>query len=1262
MTSTILQQSQTTTILVGETGRHIINLYGGGANPTPKAPRVITEDYTVVRSDIGRWIISDSDAPVNLFYPNDIPVGSIEIFQRGSGQITVVPISGATFRNTELRSAGRDIDQKRMTLFSYGDTTAVLFGDTVEGIAEWSIIGNASVEEGDVTNFVIWRPDSTNQSSSFAIKVTGTGFASAGFSETLVEALTRLTALDSNITFDGVDTLTLTPEARNPIPLQFFARPQYTALGNRSVRITISDPSVGDLSVDSAYVDTTIVNVSRPYDPMDWFTTSTQTLAAAASSGATTLTLNDVSDVDRYSHVSGTGITAGTYITAINGSVVTLSAAISANLSVGASISVKRGGFFFDFNDSTTMTLDGSNNCSSVTDKVNGYQITQGTANRRPVFSATAINSGGGLTFDGVNDWLSSTSAPLAKLLDHARAEYTIFLIGRLNAFSSTGKWMDGVKALDAHSSNGAMSTTTTSVTAGLKELQSSEVTGIPYIFNLKSDGSTVQVKANGTRVYMPATLVADAASGQRDLRVDDISGIKPEMFARVTKTKGIRATESSNVGIITTSEYKVSSTTDSPKTITMNQNLVELMRSGQEVEFFSHIPVNLSPTVAKTTTTFSVGGSVSSNAYVSATIGAILVIPRTLQHQVEMGIVKFFSNRYSANTTTTTTAGSTIGTKKLTVASASNVKLYQRVSGTGIPSNAVVCKVNTTTNEVWIDEPVVTPGVANGTTLTFTNCGFKPATMIDLNNFDMIYHDGFETGADLSNSGEGWKPYYGDPANPGTFATAYGALGRGSTNNLGVEYQWYLDVLNYAPWKQYPVLIPFSDANVRKGGIKITAIPTPTEIADLIGYVPPEPANYKYISSYLRWAGARYVQYGYFECRMKGNKVVGSWPAFWLTAANGQWPPEIDILEQYGQQPGVSQQTIHCSRNFNSGLFQNRSFSNVGEMIDNMGDRYVTFGVEVAPNHITFYLNREKTVSYMPNWDHHTPYLVQLNLAVLKSKVLNTIDEMQMWVDYVNVWRRKDATVTLTGTEQAETTALVAAMSVAPTTTRKNLINAVIEELKLTSADLGGSLWDRLDGIGCCEAHDAQAARIDWKNPSRIGTVVGSPTFTVDRGYVGVLNTSYIDMGFQLSIDTGYQLNSTLNQSHIGVATGSVTNTTSIAVGTTSFNIMPKSSNQLTASLWSSAARTVTIASSTGHFVVTRNHFHYCYHQNGALTSGKPDAGNNTTTTDSQTFRFANGTTRVGWWHVGDYLTPDDVRRLYAIIRKYRLAVGAVS
>lgn len=45
----------------------------------------------------------------------------------------------------------------------------------------------------------------------------------------------------------------------------------------------------------------------------------------------------------------------------------------------------------------------------------------------------------------------------------------------------------------------------------------------------------------------------------------------------------------------------------------------------------------------------------------------------------------------------------------------------------------------------------------------------------------------------------------------------------------------------------------------------------------------------------------------GFFEVRAKFSGKVGSWPAAWLIPQNFSWPPEDDIVENWGQTPNNS-------------------------------------------------------------------------------------------------------------------------------------------------------------------------------------------------------------------------------------------------------------------------------------------------------------------------------------------------------------------
>lgn len=77
-----------------------------------------------------------------------------------------------------------------------------------------------------------------------------------------------------------------------------------------------------------------------------------------------------------------------------------------------------------------------------------------------------------------------------------------------------------------------------------------------------------------------------------------------------------------------------------------------------------------------------------------------------------------------------------------------------------------------------------------------------------------------------------------------------------------------------------------------------------------------------------------------------------------------------------------------------------------------------------------------------------------------------------------------------------AEAAAYVAAMSVEPDDTRKALIDTLVGALK------SGSVWNSIGILCLCAAHDSQASRLNVKTASVYMGVVGTPTFTVDKGW----------------------------------------------------------------------------------------------------------------------------------------------------------------
>lgn len=89
------------------------------------------------------------------------------------------------------------------------------------------------------------------------------------------------------------------------------------------------------------------------------------------------------------------------------------------------------------------------------------------------------------------------------------------------------------------------------------------------------------------------------------------------------------------------------------------------------------------------------------------------------------------------------------------------------------------------------------------------------------------------------------------------------------------------------------------------------------------------------------------------------------------------------------------------------------------------------------------------------------------------------------------------------------ETAALVARMTVAPSAARAAAYDRLVRAL------IAAGVWARLDALYILAAHDAQAARLNWRAAAYDLTAVGGMTFAPQRGYQGDGSTGYLSSGF---------------------------------------------------------------------------------------------------------------------------------------------------
>jgi len=90
--------------------------------------------------------------------------------------------------------------------------------------------------------------------------------------------------------------------------------------------------------------------------------------------------------------------------------------------------------------------------------------------------------------------------------------------------------------------------------------------------------------------------------------------------------------------------------------------------------------------------------------------------------------------------------------------------------------------------------------------------------------------------------------------------------------------------------------------------------------------------------------------EYGYMEIRAKVPTSPGVWPAFWAVPENGSWPPEIDAMEFYANQPNAVQETVH----FPPGDTQ------LNHIVygPDFGNGYHIYGADWEPGSVSFYVD----------------------------------------------------------------------------------------------------------------------------------------------------------------------------------------------------------------------------------------------------------------------------------------------------------------
>lgn len=246
----------------------------------------------------------------------------------------------------------------------------------------------------------------------------------------------------------------------------------------------------------------------------------------------------------------------------------------------------------------------------------------------------------------------------------------------------------------------------------------------------------------------------------------------------------------------------------------------------------------------------------------------------------------------------------------------------------------------------------------------------------------------------------------------------------------------------------------------------------------------------------------------------------------------------------------------------------------------------------------------------------------------------------------------------------QSETDTLAAAFGTPPTTNRKRQIDRTIRRLK------SSGVWTKARWLQFVGA-DADASLRNWKTPSEICTVTGTPTFTADQSYVSASAGNYLVMPINASVlsqnDHGFYLwSQTGHMTGMGTQASSVLG--AINAGGTGISIVPR------------AVSPAGMAARCGGTNVTALGLTDCF---GLMGASRSSSANFTThyngvarVTSSNTSAALpalaihllglnnNGTGSGGngvpqsFWYFGQALTTAEVKALTAIVGEYMEAI----
>ena len=158
----------------------------------------------------------------------------------------------------------------------------------------------------------------------------------------------------------------------------------------------------------------------------------------------------------------------------------------------------------------------------------------------------------------------------------------------------------------------------------------------------------------------------------------------------------------------------------------------------------------------------------------------------------------------------------------------------------------------------------------------------------------------------------------------------------------------------------------------VQDGVLSIVASRTPPALKTVL-------FDNEYVSGILTTQSRFSQKYGYFEIRSKVPVGTGVWPAFWLLADDGGWPPEIDVMEGRGERPDDLVMTTHW-RSRPAGAVESCGFD---FSLPGASSTFHDYGVLWTPDRLVYYIDRKPVSDIKVPIGFNDPMYMIVNLAM---------------------------------------------------------------------------------------------------------------------------------------------------------------------------------------------------------------------------------------------------------------------------------------